>query len=136
MLVALIIILVAIVGFAVFYICKEYIKRPKKKDQEGSRAILKNKKFIENMVANVESVLVYADGNDALCHRLVQLKDDIKFFNPSKKEQVLTVDSKIANKLDDLKIVVAKDNTQDTCFRLLEEVEAYVVQRKKEEQSL
>lgn len=126
-----IIILLAIIGFAVFYICKEYIKKPD--TQEGSRGVLKNKKSIENMVANVESILVYANGNDALCRRLVEVKDNIRFFNPTTNQKVLLVDTKIANKLDDLKILVAKDNTQETCFRVLEEVEAYIVQRKKDE---
>lgn len=128
-------VLLLIVGFAVFYICKEYIKKPKDEDEKGSRGILKNKKSIENMVANVESIIVYANGNDELCRRLVEVKDNIRFFNPTTNERVLLVDNKIANKLDDLKIVVAKDNTQETCFRLLEEVEAYIVQRKKEERS-
>ena len=130
-----IIIILAVVGFAVFYVCKEYIKKPKGKENTGSRGVLKNKKSVENMVANVESILVYANGNDELCHRLVELKDNIRFFNPTTNQKVHLVDNKIANKLDDLKIVVAKDNTQETCFRLLEEVEAFVVQRKKEEQN-
>ena len=85
------------------------------------------------MVANVESILVYANGNDALCHRLVEVKDNIKFFNPTTNDKVLAVDMKLANKLDDLKILVAKDNQQETCFRVLEEIEAYIVQRKKDE---
>ncbi len=127
-----IIILLAIIGFAVFYICKEYIKKPDAQEG-GSRGVLKNKKSIENMVANVESILVYANGNDALCRRLVEVKDNIRFFNPTTNQKVLLVDTKIANKLDDLKILVAKDNTQETCFRVLEEVEAYIVQRKKDE---
>lgn len=85
------------------------------------------------MVANVESILVYANGNDTLCRRLVEVKENIRFFNPTTNQKVLLVDTKIANKLDDLKILVAKDNTQETCFRVLEEVEAYIVQRKKDE---
>ncbi len=128
-----IIVLLAIVGFAVFYICKEYIKRPKKEKEEGSRGIIKNKKSIENMVANVESIIVYANGNDELCRRLVEVKDNIRFFNPTTNDRVLLVDNKLSNKLDDLKIATAKDNTQETCLRLLEEIEAYIVQRKKEE---
>ena len=117
-----VIILLAVIGLAIFYICKEYIKRPDK--EEGSRGIIRNKKAIENMVANVESILIYANGNDALCNRLVEVKDNIRFFNPTTNSKVLLVDTKIANKLDDLKILVAKDNTQETCFRVLEEVEA------------
>lgn len=134
MLALYIIIILAVIGFAIFYICKEYIKKPEDKE-EGSRGILKNKKMIENMVANVESILVYANGNDTLCNRLVEVKDNIRFFNPTTKAKVLVVDNKIANRLDDLKIMVAKDNTQETCFRVLEEVEAYIVQRKKDEQA-
>ena len=130
-----IIIILAVVGFAVFYICREYIKKPNDEARGGSKGILKNKKAIENMVANVESIIVYANGNDQLCRRLVEVKDNIRFFNPTTNQKVLLVDTKIANKLDDLKIVVAKDNTQETCFRILEEVEAYIVQRKKEEQA-
>ncbi|MGN1201589.1 MAG: hypothetical protein ACI4R8_05005 [Candidatus Caccovivens sp.] len=134
MLFVYIIIMIAILGVAIFFICKEYIKKDDSAN-EGSRGIIKNKKTIENMVANVESIIVYADGNDVLCHRLVELKDDIRFFNPSTNSRVAIVDTKIANKLDDLKIMVAKDNTQETCFRLLEEVEAYVLERKKEEKN-
>lgn len=128
-----VLILLLVIGFAIFYVCKEYIKKPKDEDEKGSRGIIKNKKFIESMVANVESIIVYANGNDELCHRLVEVKDNIRFFNPTINSRVLMVDTKIANKLDDLKITVAKDNTQETCFRLLEEVEAFIVQRKKEE---
>lgn len=130
-----IIILLAVLGVAIFYVCKEYIKKSPDKQNEGSRGVLKNKKSIENMVANVESILVYANGNDTLCNRLVEVKDNIRFFNPTTNAKVLLVDTKIANKLDDLKILVAKDNTQETCFRVLEEVEAYIVQRKKDEQA-
>ena len=101
-----VIIILAILGFAIYYICKEYIK-PKDNEDEGSRGIVKNKKFIEKMVANVESILVYANGNDTLCNRLVEVKENIRFFNPTKNEKVLLVDNKIANKLDDLKILVA-----------------------------
>ena len=123
-----------VLGFAIFYVCKEYIKKPKEEKETGSRGIIKNKKSIESMVANVESVLIYANGNDQLCNRLVEVKDNIRFFNPTTNAKVLAVDLKIANKLDDLKILTAKDNAQETCFRVLEEVEAYIVQRKKEEQ--
>lgn len=135
MLALYIIILLAVLGLAIFYVCKEYIKKSPDKSAEGSRGVLKNKKTIENMVANVESILVYANGNDTLCNRLVEVKDNIRFFNPTTNSKVLLVDTKIANKLDDLKILVAKDNTQETCFRVLEEIEAYIVQRKKDEQA-
>ncbi len=126
-----IIIIVLVVGLAVFYICKEYVKKPK--DQVLAVGVVKNKKQIQNMVANVESIIVYANGNELLCNRLVELKENIKFFNPTSNSKVTAVDLKISNKLDDLKILVAKDNTQETCLRVLEEVEAFVVQRKKEE---
>lgn len=133
MLALYIILILAILGFAVFYIWREYFKKTKGKDEEGSRGIVKNKKSIENMVSNVESILVYANGNDELCNRLVEVKENIRFFNPTTSAKVLLVDNKLANKLDDLKILTAKDNTQETCFRVLEEIEAYIVQRKKDE---
>ena len=123
-----------ILGFAGFYIYREYRKKTKEEKEGGSRGVLKNKKSIESMVANVESILVYANGNDELCNRLVEAKDNIRFFNPTTNQKVLIVDTKISNRLDDLKILTAKDNTQETCFRVLEEIEAYIVQRKKEEQ--
>ncbi len=128
-----IIVMIAIVGFAVFYIVREYIKKPREEKLGGTKGVLKNKKQIENMVANVESIIVYANGNDTLCRRLVEVKDNIRFFNPTTDPKVLLVDSKLSNRLDDLKIMVAKDNTQETCFRVLEEIEAYIVQRKKDE---
>ena len=128
-------ILVVIVGVALFYVIREVLKKSKDGANIGAKGVLKNKKQIENMVANVESIIVYANGNDELCRRLVEVKDNIRFFNPTTDEKVLLVDSKLANRLDDLKIMTAKDNTQETCFRVLEEIEAYIVQRKKDEQS-
>ncbi len=128
-------ILVLIVGLAVFFVVRETRKTPDI-HESGSHGVLKNKKQIESMVANVESIIVYANGNDQLCRRLVEVKDNIRFFNPTTNEKVLLVDSKLANRLDDLKIMVAKDNTQETCFRVLEEIEAYIVQRKKDEQAV
>ncbi len=128
-------ILIAIVGLATFYVVREYVKRPKSEEETGSHGVMKNKKQIQNMVANVESIIVYANGNDELCRRLVEVKDNIRFFNPTTNAKVLLVDNKLANRLDDLKIMTAQDNTQETCFRVLEEIEAYIVQRKKDEQS-
>ncbi len=135
-----VIVAVAVLGLAGFFMWREYGRKGSKsaggeKEDVGSRGVLKNKKSIENMVANVESIIVYADGNDELCRRLVEVKDNVRFFNPTTNQKVLAVDAKLSNKLDDLKILVAKDNTQETCMRMLEEVEAYIVQRKKEEQA-
>lgn len=130
-----IVIIVLVIGFSVFFIYKEYKPNREKSEDVGSRGVLKNKKSIESMVANVESIIVYANGNDQLCNRLVEAKDNIRFFNPTTNQKALAVDAKLASRLDDLKIETAKDNTQETCMRLLEEVEAYIVQRKKEEQS-
>ncbi len=139
MLAFLIVILILILGVSAFYIWKEYFSKGDRKKGEkldiGGRGVMKNKKAIESMVANVESIIVYANGNDTLCNRLVEVKDNIRFFNPTTNQKALAVDVKLAAKLDDLKIAVAKDNTQETCLRLLEEVEAYIVQRKKEEQA-
>jgi len=130
-----IVVIVLVIGFSVFFIYKEYKPARREKGEDvGSRGVLKNKKSIESMVANVESIIVYANGNDQLCNRLVEAKDNIRFFNPTTNQKALAVDSKLASRLDDLKIATAKDNTQETCMRLLEEVEAYIVQRKKEEQ--
>ena len=135
-----VLIAVAVLGLAGFFMWREYGKKGSKsggdeKEDIGSRGVLKNKRAIENMVANVEAIIVYADGNDELCRRLVEVKDNVRFFNPTTNQKVLAVDAKLSNKLDDLKILVAKDNTQETCMRMLEEVEAYIVQRKKEEQA-
>ena len=130
-----IVVIVLVIGFSVFFIYKEYKPSRAKGEDVGSRGVLRNKKSIESMVANVESIIVYANGNDQLCNRLVEAKDNIKFFNPTTNQKVLAVDAKLASRLDDLKIATAKDNTQEMCMRLLEEVEAYIVQRKKEEQA-
>lgn len=129
----LVLVLIVIVALAVYFIVREYLPKKNKGENEGGRGILKNKKQIENMVANVESIIVYANGNDLLCNRLVEVKDNIRFFNPTTNAKALATDAKLASRLDDLKIATAKDNTQETCMRLLEEVEAYIVQRKKEE---
>ena len=77
-------------------------------------------------------MIVLADGNDRLCNKLVELKDEIRFLNPSKNPKVKQIDEKIANKLDDIKIEISKDKEAETIFRLIEEVEGFIAQRIKE----
>ena len=78
-------------------------------------------------------MIVLAEGNDTLVAKLTQLKDTIKFLNPSKSDKVMLVDTKIANKLDDIKIEISKDTQAETILRMIEEVEGFLAQRSKEE---
>ncbi len=128
-----IIVCVAIVGVSIYFLVRE-IRSSKKEGGEGKegRSVLTNKRQIERSVQNIESMIVLADGNDTLTNKLVELKDEIRFLNPSKNPKVKAVDEKIANKLDDIKIEISKDKDSEAIFRMIEEVEGYLSQRTKE----
>lgn len=122
-----------LIGVSIFYLVREW--RNSKEKNKTTHSVLKNKKQIEKTVNNIESMIVLADGNDNLCNRLVELKEQIKFLNPTNNSKVILIDTKIANRLDDMKIELSKDNQAETNFRMLEEVEGLVATRVKEEQS-
>lgn len=128
-----IIVCVAVVAVSLYFLIRE-VRVSKKEDGEGkeSRTIILNKRQIERSVQNIESMIVLADGNDTLTNKLVELKDEIRFLNPSKNPKVKAVDEKIANKLDDIKIEISKDKDSEAILRMIEEVEGFLSQRTKE----
>ena len=122
-----IIIIVAVVAVSIYFLVKE-LRKPKEEAKKESAGVLVNKRQIEKSVQNIESMIVLADGNDRLCNKLVELKDEVRFLNPSKNPKV----KQIANKLDDIKIEISKDKEAETIFRMIEEVEGFIAQRIKE----
>ena len=132
-----IIVCVAVVAVSIYFLIRE-IRASKNSDTEtsenekGKPAVLINKRQIERSVQNIESMIVLADGNDTLTNKLVELKDEIRFLNPSKNHKVKDIDEKIANKLDDIKIEISKDVNSEVIFRMIEEVEGFLAQRTKE----
>ena len=128
-----IIVCVAVVAVSLCFLIRE-VRVSKKEDGEGkeSRTVILNKRQIERSVQNIESMIVLADGYDTLTNKLVELKDEIRFLNPSKNPKVKAVDEKIANKLDDIKIEISKDKDSETILRMIEEVEGFLSQRTKE----
>lgn len=128
-----IIVCVAVVAVSLYFLIRE-VRTSKKESGEGkeSRTIILNKRQIERSVQNIESMIVLADGNDTLTNKLVELKDEIRFLNPSKNPKVKAVDEKIANKLDDIKIEISKDKDSEAILRMIEEVEGFLSQRTKE----
>ena len=128
-----IIVCVAVVAVSLYFLIRE-VKASKNESGEGkeSRTVILNKRQIERSVQNIESMIVLADGNDTLTNKLVELKDEIRFLNPSKNPKVKAVDEKIANKLDDIKIEISKDKDSEAILRMIEEVEGFLSQRTKE----
>ena len=126
-----IIIIVAVIAVSIYFLVKE-LRKPKEEAKNESAGVLVNKRQIEKSVQNIESMIVLADGNDRLCNKLVELKDEIRFLKPSKNPKVKQIDEKIANKLDDIKIEISKDKEAETIFRMIEEVEGFIAQRIKE----
>ena len=128
-----IIVCVAVVAVSLYFLIRE-VRASKNESGEGkeSRTVILNKRQIERSVQNIESMIVLADGNDTLTNKLVELKDEIRFLNPSKNPKVKAVDEKIANKLDDIKIEISKDKDSEAILRMIEEVEGFLSQRTKE----
>ena len=132
-----IIVCVAVVAVSIYFLIRE-IRASKngnaetRENEKGKPAVLINKRQIERSVQNIESMIVLADGNDTLTNKLVELKDEIRFLNPSKNHKVKDIDEKIANKLDDIKIEISKDVNSEVIFRMIEEVEGFLAQRTKE----
>ena len=105
----------------------------KKGTKQSERDKLKNNILSKYKIPLVRLKTI-GSGEEKILERLQRAKEEIKFFNPTSAKNVEIVDQKLANRIDDLKILTAKDNTQETCFRVLEEIEAYIIQRKKEQQ--
>ncbi len=128
-----IIVCVAVVAVSLYFLIRE-VKASKNESGEGkeSQTVILNKRQIERSVQNIESMIVLADGNDTLTNKLVELKDEIRFLNPSKNPKVKAADEKIANKLDDIKIEISKDKDSEAILRMIEEVEGFLSQRTKE----
>lgn len=132
-----IIVCVAVVAVSIYFLIRE-IRASKNgnaetsENEKGKPAVIINKRQIERSVQNIESMIVLADGNDTLTNKLVELKDEIRFLNPSKNHKVKDIDEKIANKLDDIKIEISKDVNSEVIFRMIEEVEGFLAQRTKE----
>ena len=94
-----IIVCVAVVAVSIYFLIRE-IRASKNgnaetsENEKGKPAVLINKRQIERSVQNIESMIVLADGNDTLTNKLVELKDEIRFLNPSKNHKVKDIDEK------------------------------------------
>lgn len=93
------------------------------KKKNKREEILKNKHFAEGLAANVDVLISIARENDDIVDLLKQLQDKVKYFNPTDNKDVLALDNKIANRIDDLKITINKAKAKDDYSAVKQEVE-------------
>ena len=70
--------------------------------------LLINKHDIEDMTAQVEVLLSLSRDNVELADILAEIKEKIKYFNPTMNKDALDFDKKISNKIGDMKIEINK----------------------------
>lgn len=77
----------------------------KKTEREN---ILDNKHNIEDMAASIDVLISIGKDSEELVDILKEVKDKIKYFNPTQNKDALEIDKKIANRIGDLKIDINK----------------------------
>ena len=91
---------------------------------------------IDLIKANTQAVdvlLVYAQGQEGLTKKLLELQEKIKYLNPSEEEKIHHLDKKIGDKLGDAKIALSKFSQKgnfEGWERVTAELEIAVAERK------
>ena len=91
--------------------------RKKKSEREQ---LLENKHNIEDMASSVDVLMSIGKDSEELCKILEEVKDKIKYFNPSMNDDVLALDKKIGNALGDLKIEINKAKSKEDFTKAIE----------------
>lgn len=75
--------------------------------------LLESKHYIENMAQYCDILISLAQENDILVEKLEEIKDKVKYFNPTKNSDTIILDKKIKNKLEDFKIEITKSKSKE-----------------------
>ncbi len=59
------------------------------------------------------SILILAEANEALVDELTKLREQIKYLTPVSDPKVVEFDKKIKNGIEDLRIALVKDGSED-----------------------
>lgn len=74
--------------------------------------------------------LVYLAQDEIIKERLIKINDMIKYMPPTKKSEMITVEQKIGNKLDDLKIALSGKGDIVKINNLLQDIDLLLIERK------
>ena len=73
--------------------------------------LLKNKHDIESMAQYCDILLASSEENAELTDKQNELKDKIRYFNPTQNKDALSLDKKISKQLEDLRNDINKAKT-------------------------
>ena len=93
------------------------------KKKNKREEILKNKHSAEGLASNVDVLISLARENEEVVDLLEQLQDKVKYFNPTDNKDVLTLDTKISHRIDDLKIAINKAKAKEDYSAVKQEIE-------------
>lgn len=93
---------------------------------------LKNSVDVELVEFNTnffDSLIVLADDNKEIVTELKKLQEQIKYLIPSVTEEVLNMDKKIKNTLEDIRIILIKDNQSEKIAGALKDLKVLIADR-------
>lgn len=111
-------------GFALYFF------QIKKEEQEDE---IENSKIrLENMVADMDITIELSKENEKLKESLQEIQDKLRYSPPASDKKTIQQDERVANRLGDLKILVARAKSKGTysgCIRAINEIELLIVER-------
>lgn len=96
--------------------------------RKGEEKMRYNAKNMQNLAAQVD-VLLEMCTNEEIDAKLLKLKDDIAFSNPSEKDDVLKCEKKIENLLGDLKIKISAGKDSEKINGVIDEIKIALAER-------
>lgn len=122
--VLIIFVVVLSLGFVLYFF---QIKNEEKEDQ-----IEESKNRLDDLVNTFDVLVALAKENEKLKARLEEVQDQLRYSAPATNKRVAEQDKRIADRVGDLKILLARAKTKGTyygCERALSEIEILIVER-------
>lgn len=110
-----------------------YFFQMKKEDKVDDIEVSKTR--LDDMVASFDILIELSKDNEKLKDRLEDVQDKIRYSIPSANKKMILKDTRIVDRIGDLKILLARAKTKGTyfgCERALTEIELLIVERNSE----
>lgn len=104
-------------------------KRNRKKAFDKSmNKVLESKELLDDNIVKIKTICEIAS-ESLVKADLDKLCDKIAYSSPSRKEEVKKCDKKIFDRLDDLKILVCGNKSQEKIEDLIKDIEVMLIER-------
>lgn len=81
------------------------------KKKTAAEIAVEDREIINNNGKAVDKLIMLAEGNEAVVARLKDLSEKLKYLKPITAENDIQTDKKISDRIDDIKIELARSRT-------------------------